>query len=227
MSLYQAICCQKTPYIVRSVTLRLMLHVSDRTKKRVAETCYDYGILKFGEFTLKSGTISPFYIDLRKAQSSPDAFRIITAAYVEALQDINKSVILAGVPEAATPLASIVGYELRCPLVQPRKEIKSHGTKSSIEGDFQTGDRVVLLDDLITKGDSKLEAIKQIEAAGLEIDRFVVLIDRQQGGLDMIKNAGYAIEALLTITDLMDILLGQGKISSKQHTEVLDFINRA
>ena len=81
-----------------------------------------------------------------------------------------------------------------------------------------------MLDDLITKGDSKLEAIAQIEQAGLALEKFIVLIDREQGGLDAIRSAGYAIEAAMTITVLLDILLADGSISKEQHNEMLEFV---
>lgn len=202
-----------------------MAQVSEATKKQVAEVFFDSGLLQFGKFTLKSGITSPFYVDLRKAQSHPKAFHAVTTAYTEMIEDADQSLLLAGVPEAATPLAAAVGYELKRPLVQPRKEVKDHGTKSSIEGDFHAGDKVILLDDLITKGDSKLEAIQQIEAAGLEIDKFIVLVDREQGGLEVVENAGYQIEAAFTITEIMDSLLELGKISHEQHRQVIEFIS--
>lgn len=193
---------------------------------KIATSIYDDGLLKFGEFTLKSGVVSPFYIDLRKAQSHPDTFGLIVDAYAEMMTGEDSSLLLAGVPEAATPLTAAVGYKLKRPLVQPRKVVKDHGTKSSIEGDFQTGDKVILLDDLITKGDSKLEAIKQVEDAGLEVEKLIVLVDRQQGGVEMVENAGYKIEAAFTITELIDLLLSSGKISQKQYDEVTNFIKK-
>lgn len=204
-----------------------MGEVSEQTKNKVAAEFFDSGLLQFGEFRLKSGLTSPFYVDLRKAQSHPEAFHAVTAAYMDMIEDADESLLLAGVPEAATPLAAAVGYELKRTLVQPRKEVKDHGTKSSIEGDFQAGDKVILLDDLITKGDSKLEAIKQIEAAGLEIDRFIVLVDREQGGLEVVEKAGYEIEAAFTITEIMDSLLEIGKINHQQHKQVLEFVAKS
>ncbi len=201
-----------------------MSAISSQTKQQVASTIFDNGLLKFGEFTLKSGLVSPFYIDLRQAQSYPEAFHAVTKAYCEMLADTDESILLAGVPEAATPLAAAVGYELKRPLVQPRKVVKDHGTKSSVEGAFKPGDRVVLIDDLITKGDSKLEAIKQVEGAGLVVDKFLVLIDREQGGLQTIRDAGYAIEAALTISSIIEDLLKQQKITQKQHDTVIEFV---
>lgn len=201
-----------------------MAIISKDSLDKVAVLIFESGLLKFGEFTLKSGIVSPFYIDLRQAQSHPATFKQIVDIYGEMMESIQNRVLIAGVPEAATPIAGALGYALRRPLVQPRKVIKDHGTKSSIEGDFDEGDAVVLIDDLITKGDSKLEAIDQVEKAGLVIKKFLVLVDREQGGINLIKNKGYDIEAAFTITELIESLHQQAKIDDTQRTTVLDFI---
>ena len=133
-----------------------MSEVSDQTKQKVAELLFKNGLLQFGEFTLKSGALSPFYIDLRKAQSFPELFHAITDAYSELMGDVPEGTLLSGIPEAATSLATAVGYKLNLPLIQPRKVVKDHGTKKSIEGEFKDGDHVWVIDDLITKGDAIL-----------------------------------------------------------------------
>lgn len=202
-----------------------MAGISGESQVHVAKAIYDSELIKFGEFELKSGIKSPFYIDLRKAQSHPIAFRAIVDAYGEMLKDINSDTLIAGVPEAATPIAGAVGYATGRALVQPRKVVKEHGTKNSIEGDFNEGDKVVLIDDLITKGDSKLEVIEQVEDAGLEVEKFIVLVDREQGGMETVRNAGYDIQAGLSITALIDTLYSRCKIESAQREQILEFIN--
>lgn len=201
-----------------------MAKVSEETKSKVASLFFDSGLLKFGEFTLKSGIVSPFYIDLRKAQSFPETFHAIIDAYAELISDLDPEVLIAGVPEAATPFAAALGYKLNKSMVQPRKVVKEHGTKSSIEGEFKEGDRVILVDDLVTKGDSKIEAIKQAEATGLKVDKLIVLVDREQGGVKFVEEKGYKLEAAFTISELMDTLLSLGKISQEDHTKIISFV---
>lgn len=202
-----------------------MAELSRETQGEVAQAIFESGLLKFGTFTLKSNLVSPFYLDFRKAQSHPLAFNAIVKAYSEMIADNDESsAFIAGVPEAATPIAGAVAFHTERPALQPRKVVKDHGTKSSVEGDFEAGDHVILLDDLITKGDSKIEAIKQVEDAGLVIEKFIVLVDREQGGLELVRSAGYDIQAGFSITSLITILKNQGKISEEAYNTIIDFI---
>lgn len=201
-----------------------MASVKQATKKLLAGELSKNGLVKFGTFTLKSGLESPIYIDLRQAQSFPSTLKAVATTYGEMLDGVDQNIFLAGVPEAGVPLATATGFKQGRKLLQPRKVVKDHGTKSSVEGAFNDGDRVVLIDDLITKGDSKLEAIKQVEDAGLVIEKFIVLIDREQGGLAAIRDAGYKIEAAMSITELLEILKDDGSLSSEKYGEVMEFI---
>jgi uridine monophosphate synthetase len=201
-----------------------MSKVSDEAKRNVALSLHKYGILQFGEFILKSSIKSPFYIDMRVLQSYPEAFHNITAIYAELLQDLPTGIKLAGIPEAGISLATAVGYETNRPLIQPRAKVKEHGKGKLIEGDWKAGDKVAIIDDLITKGDSKIEAIDQFKRCGLEIAGFYLLLDREMGGKELVEKAGYKVEIAMTITEVLAILLDEGKIEPAHHDELVAFI---
>lgn len=200
-----------------------MSQVSDETKRSVALSLNKYGILKFGEFKLKSGIMSPFYIDMRIVQSFPEAFHNIASIYAELIEDLPKDVLLAGIPEAGIPLATAVGYVTNRPLIQPRSKVKDHGVGKLIEGEWKPGDKVSIIDDLVAKGDSKLEAIERFKACQLDVVGFYLLLDRQMGGKKIVEQAGYSIEAAMTITEALNILKDEGKISSSQYDEAISF----
>ncbi len=198
----------------------------------------DIGAIQFGEFTLASGKKSPIYIDLRLLASHPGVLRQVALAYADLIcqtsnverqassvkrqtSNVNR---LAAIPYAALPIGTAVALELDLPLIYPRKEAKAHGTARQIEGEFRPGDRVVVLDDLITTGGSKLEAIAPLEAAGLVVRDVVVLIDREQGGREELEAAGYRLHAVLGLRQMLDMLVEAGRISAGQRDEVTAFL---
>ena len=203
-----------------------MAKVSAATKENVSLALFDYGILSFGEFTLKSGIISPYYIDLRMIQSHPKAFHAVVDIYAELLADLDESVFLAGIPEAGIPLATAVGYAAERPLIQPRAKIKQHGKGKLVEGDWKAGDKVAIIDDLVAKGDSKIEALDQFKQAGLKIVGFYLLIDREMGGKAVIENAGYDAEIAMNITEIFEILRKKNRITEQQESEILSFTRK-
>lgn len=200
------------------------MKVADKTKREVALSLHQYGILQFGSFTLKSGIVAPFYADLRILQSHPAALHSITAIYAEMIADLPADVLLAGIPEAGIPLATAVGYETRRPLIQPRAKVKEHGKGKSIEGDWQPGDKVAIIDDLVTKGDSKLEALEQFKACGLEVTGFYLLLDREMGGRQLVESKGYSVEVAMTMSEVFTILAEEQKITAAQHDTVISFM---
>jgi uridine monophosphate synthetase len=203
-----------------------MSQVPDSLKQNLALSLHKFGILQFGQFTLKSGIVAPFYIDLRMAQSHPEALRSITAVYAAMIKELPQAVFLAGIPEAGIPIATAVGYETGRPLIQPRAKVKEHGLGKTIEGDWQPGDQVAIIDDLVTKGDSKIESIARFKAAKLDVVGFYLLFDREMGGKQLVEKAGYKIEIAMTMTEAFTILLEAKAISQAQYDKMVSFMRQ-
>jgi uridine monophosphate synthetase len=134
----------------------------------LADELLSAGCIKFGEFTLKSGLKSPIYIDLRRIITYPKLLEQIGAAYLPLLKDLKFDRI-AGLPYAAIPIATAISLAGNYPMIYPRKEAKSYGTKAEIEGEYHAGETVVVIDDLATTGGSKFEAIEKLTGAGLVV----------------------------------------------------------
>ncbi len=178
----------------------------------LADGLLEAGCIKFGEFTLKSGLKSPIYIDLRQIITYPRLLQQVGFAYLPLLEKL-KFKRLAGLPYAAIPIATAISLAGDYPLIYPRKEVKSYGTKAEIEGEYHPGEIVVVIDDLATTGGSKFEAIDKLTAAGLVVKDVVVLVDRQSGASESLAQAGYAMHSVLTISEMLDHWEATGKVS--------------
>lgn len=191
---------------------------------------HEIGCVKFGQFKLKSGLISPIYIDLRLLVSYPDALYMVGRA-MAAIIRLATSVLrpisivpfdrLAAIPYAGLPIGVAVALETGKPLIYPRKEAKDYGTARLIEGEYNAGETALLVDDLITKGTSKFEALEPLRNAGLVVKDVLVLIDRQQGGAVELATHGVTLHTVLTLSQLLDHLVDAGQLSAAQRGEVL------
>lgn len=193
---------------------------------QLAHTLVATGCVRFGEFRLKSGVLSPIYMDLRRLVTYPAALRQVARAYAERLRALSFD-RLAGIPYAALPIATAISLEMNRPLVYPRREAKAYGTQATVEGEFRPGETVVVIDDLTTTGGSKFEAIEKLEAAGLVVRDVVVLIDRMQGARETLAAAGYRLHTVVTLPALLDEWLRQGAIAPAQHAAVTTFLHQA
>ena len=193
------------------------------SKKQFFLECYELGIIKFGRFTLKSGIESPFYVDLRPLASDPKILKRL-ANYLLDMLPLDNFDLICGVPYAALPMATAMSLESYLPLIIKRKEAKDYGTKKMIEGIYTKGQNCLLVEDVITSGKSLLETIPEIEDEGITVSDIVVVLDREQGGKEMLEGKGYRVHTLFTISEVCKMLKEEGHLTDDEVLRIDDFL---
>jgi len=171
-------------------------------KERVIKELKQKGILKFGEFTLKSGKKSTYYINLRECIKFPELFNNIILLMSEVVERIKPDSLL-GVSYTGIPLATGISLRTRIPFCYNVKEVKNYGIPSRIVGE-PTGE-VLIIDDLITTGASKLELLEELSHAPLvdKVMGVLVLIDREEGGREALRERGVELYSIISKRELL------------------------
>ncbi len=162
--------------------------------------------LKFGDFTLVSGQKSSYYLDGKQVTLHSEGLRLVSLGLFELLQDVDFTVV-GGMSIGADPIIGgvlTVAAEQGKPILgcMVRKEAKGHGTNRFLEGPLQAGDKVVIIDDVVTTGGSSLQAVEHIQEFGCEVVMVVGICDRLQGGRENFEKKDLPFRSLLTIEDL-------------------------
>ncbi len=153
-----------------------------------------------GDFTLSSGLKSKYYLDKYLFETDPALLRDIAAALASLVPaDVDR---LAGVELGGVPLVTALALQTGRPFIIVRREAKEYGTGKDFEGNLNPGDKVVLVEDVLTTGSQALSAAQRLEAAGAKIVKIIYVVDRQQGAAQAFKNAGYDAAYLFSAQDL-------------------------
>ena len=202
-------------------------------QRAFADQLLAVGAVKFGAFRLKlhetkpDAPLSPIYINLRVLRSFPDAMDAAVDALAELIEtDGIAFTRYADIPMAATPLVAVLSHVTRVPMITPR-EPKTHGLSGTIDGVFTAGETVLVIDDLVTHADSKIEAIRVVEANGLRVRDVAVLVDREQGGPAQLAAAGYTLHAAVRLSQLLDYWRASGGMDAGTYERVRDYVATA
>jgi orotate phosphoribosyltransferase len=185
--------------------------------------------LEFGTYKLSSGRITPYYVDLRVIPSFPDAFQrvsdILTDSVKQAL-DTNTFDRIAGIPIAGTPFAAILAFRLNKPFLHTRRNLRLRGRERRVEGVLNPGDRVLLVDDLVTTGRSLIKAASAIRTEGGVVSDAFVLLDREEGGREKLAKTGVDLHCVLRMGEASRILYELNVIDEEQLDIILKQIKK-
>lgn len=169
------------------------------TRDELAKRIADVALLR-GEFTLRSGRKSTYYLDKYLFETQPDILAELGRMFAARVAPgVDR---LAGPELGAISLAAAASMASGKPFVIVRNQKKGYGSGKTIEGTLKPGERVMVIEDVLTTGGQVLEAVKSLEAAGAKVDGIVGVLDRLEGARQNIESAGYKFDALFTTTDL-------------------------
>jgi orotate phosphoribosyltransferase len=198
-------------------------------KAEMASILLKIDALKFGVFKLTSGKASPYYVDLRVVPSFPDAFTRICDFYAQAITSqigLKTFDRIAGVPIAGIPFASQIAYNLKKPFLYIRKGLRRHGRQRRVEGILVSGDRVLLVDDLVTTGLTLRKAAESVRAEGGVVEKAVAFMDREEGGREKLANNGIQLTTLLKISEVAKILYDVGSLDEESFKTIMKQVEK-
>lgn len=174
-------------------------------RKYLLKTLIEIGCIKKGNFTLKSGINSSYYIDLRILISYPELLKNVCNLLYKLIDSNNLNSKICGLPYAGIPYACYLSTEYNLKMLMLRKEQKNHGTKKMIEGIFETDDDIIIIDDILTSGASIKESLNYLQE--FNIKQIIVIFDRDQGGSQELTEMGYKIKALFNIKEIEEYVI--------------------
>ncbi len=164
----------------------------------------DCGALQFGDFTLASGAKSKYYIDIKRASTDPKVLKLIAEGMAAKLKELGLKVDrIAGIVLGSVPLAAALSLETGIPYVMVRKEKKDHGTGKLIEGVLNSGEKVLVVEDVITSAGSSVKGIATLRAEGAVVENVFSVIDREAGGSDALAEIGVKLSPLVRASELL------------------------
>ncbi|MCJ7770715.1 orotate phosphoribosyltransferase [Candidatus Bathyarchaeota archaeon] len=201
----------------------------ERLKAELCTLLTRIGALKFGTFTLSGGKLSTYYVDMRIVPSFPEAFKTVENVYMNLAENdvgLDSFARIAGIPTAGVPFASVLAYLLHKPFLYVRQEAKSHGRERQVEGILHPGDKVLVVDDLVTSGGSLLNAVDAIISEGGLVENALVLIDREEGGKEALKSKKISLSSIASMSEVAQLLYSKEVITKHELSSILGQIKK-
>lgn len=184
---------------------------------------YQIRAIQFGEYQLKSGHKTAVYVNLRKIISYPKLLKLVAEVM---WQEIKRSEfqfdLICGVPYTALPIATCISLDQEIPMVMRRREKKDYGTKQMIEGVFQPGQSCLIVEDIVTLGQSIIETAHELENVGLKVTNAIALVNREQGGSQNLHQHHYSLKTIFTLPTILATLQQSNLLSDEE----LDHANK-
>jgi orotate phosphoribosyltransferase len=174
------------------------------TDMELGRALADHALLH-GDFLLRSGRRSPYYLDKYRFETRPDLLGPLGERIASAVAEHEpEAVRLAGPELGAVALAAAASLASELPFLIVRKEAKAYGTEKRLEGEFEPGERVCLVEDVVTSGGAAIEAVEALRAAGLECGTAVCVVDREEGGADALARHAVRLRPLFRASQLLE-----------------------